>query len=151
LSHSNDKIYNLIASSCVTKSICFPDFDSTAKKCSAKVNKFILSLRLQLQLSYNWHFDVNDKEDPREGAKLFSVPDFIGDMCKAIASQIRGAVSAVSFDDFHKNSARIIKIAVFGVDDGRKPRDELRFVNNSLVVTSIDIRSVEPVDQVSIL
>ena len=82
-----------------------------------------------------------------EGAKLFSVPDFIGDMCKAIASQIRGAVSAVSFDDFHKNSARIIRIAVFGVDDGRKPRDELRFANNSLVVTSIDIRSVEPVDQ----
>jgi major vault protein len=60
--------------------------------------------RLQLQLSYNWHFDT----DPKEGAKLFSVPDFIGDMCKAIASQIRGAVSAVSFDDFHKNSARCL-------------------------------------------
>jgi major vault protein len=103
--------------------------------------------RLQLQLSYNWHFAVKDKNDPIEGSKLFSVPDFIGDMCKAIASQIRGAVSAVSFDDFHKNSARIIRIAVFGVDEGRKPRDELRFTNNSLVVTSIDIRSVEPVDQ----
>lgn len=68
-------------------------------------------------------------------------------MCKAIASQIRGAVSAVSFDDFHKNSARIIRIAVFGIDEGRRPREELRFTNNSLVVTSIDIRSVEPVDQ----
>lgn len=103
--------------------------------------------RLQLQLSYNWHFAVKDKADPNEGIKLFCVPDFIGDMCKAIASQIRGAVSAVSFDDFHKNSARIIRIAVFGLDEGKRPRDELRFNNNSLVVTSIDIRSVEPVDQ----
>ena len=103
--------------------------------------------RLQLQLSYNWHFDCPDPNSQEEGAKLFCVPDFIGDMCKAIASRIRGAVSAVSFDDFHKNSARIIKLAVFGVDEGRTPREELRFTANSLVVTSIDIRSVEPVDQ----
>ncbi len=105
--------------------------------------------RLQLQLSYNWHFDVKaDEADQTEAGKLFCVPDFVGDMCKAIASRIRGAVSAVSFDDFHKNSARIIKVAVFGVDDGgRSPREELRFSANNLVVTSIDIRSVEPVDQ----
>ncbi len=104
--------------------------------------------RLQLQLSYNWHFDVKDsRDDEAEAEKLFCVPDFIGDMCKAIASRIRGAVSAVSFDDFHKNSARIIKVAVFGVDDGRVINQELRFSANNLVVTSIDIRSVEPVDQ----
>jgi hypothetical protein len=36
--------------------------------------------------------------------------------------------------------SRIIRIAVFGVDEGRKPRDELRFATNNLVVTSIDIR-----------
>ncbi len=105
--------------------------------------------RLQLQLSYNWHFDVKpDEIDQVEAGKLFCVPDFVGDMCKAIASRIRGAVSAVSFDDFHKNSARIIKVSVFGVGDGgRSPKDELRFSANHLVVTSIDIRSVEPVDQ----
>ena len=104
--------------------------------------------RLQLQLSYNWHFDsAKAFESQEEAAKLFCVPDFIGDMCKAIASRIRGAVSAVSFDDFHKNSARIIKLAVFGVEDGRSPKDELRFEANHLIVTSIDIRSVEPVDQ----
>ena len=34
--------------------------------------------------------------------KLFSVPDFVGDACKAIASRIRGAVAGVQFDDFHK-------------------------------------------------
>ncbi|TRY68249.1 hypothetical protein TCAL_04082 [Tigriopus californicus] len=103
--------------------------------------------RLQLQLSYNWHFEVKDKNNQDEGAKLFCVPDFVGDMCKAIASRIRGAVSGVSFDNFHKNSAGIIKLAVFGVDEGMKPNEELRFPANNLVVTSIDIRSVEPVDQ----
>ena len=45
---------------------------------------------------------------------LFSVPDFVGDAAKAIASRIRGAVAGTQFDDFHKNSAQIIRAAVFG-------------------------------------
>ena len=57
-----------------------------------------------------------------EAAKLFCVSDFIGDMCKAIGSRIRGAVSSVSFDDFHKNSARIIKVHKINKDDILKDR-----------------------------
>ncbi len=34
--------------------------------------------------------------------KIFSVPDFVGDACKAIASRVRGTVAGVQFDDFHK-------------------------------------------------
>ena len=47
------------------------------------------------------HFEVGDKST-KDAAKLFSVPDFVGDACKAIASRIRGAVAGVQFDDFHK-------------------------------------------------
>ncbi|CAG5128778.1 unnamed protein product, partial [Candidula unifasciata] len=57
--------------------------------------------RLSLQLAYNWNFAISEKT-PEEAAKLFSVPDFIGDACKAIASRVRGAVAQVQFDDFHK-------------------------------------------------
>jgi len=104
--------------------------------------------RLQIELSFNWHFDIKDKNNPVEAAKLFCVPDFIGDMCKAIGSRIRGAVSAVSFDNFHKHSAKIITHAVFGIDDKTKEaKEELRFPANNLVVTSIDVKSVEPSDQ----
>ncbi|XP_011789041.1 PREDICTED: major vault protein [Colobus angolensis palliatus] len=113
--------------------------------------------RLQLQLAYNWHFEVNDRKDPQEMAKLFSVPDFVGDACKAIASRVRGAVASVTFDDFHKNSARIIRTAVFGFEtseakgpDGMalpRPRDRAVFPQNGLVVSSVDVQSVEPVDQ----
>lgn len=46
--------------------------------------------RLQLQLAYNWHFELKNRNDPAEAAKLFSVPDFVGDACKAIASRVRG-------------------------------------------------------------
>lgn len=105
--------------------------------------------RLQLLLAYNWHFDVaslrKDRGEQQSGdeiTRLFCVQDFVGDMCKVIASKIRGAVSSVSFDDFHKNSARIITAAVFP-----EAAKELRFSANALVVTSIDIQSVEPVDQ----
>ncbi|KAM9584229.1 major vault protein isoform 2-T2 [Trichechus inunguis] len=108
--------------------------------------------RLQLQLAYNWHFELSDRKDPQETAKLFSVPDFVGDACKAIASRVRGAVASVTFDDFHKNSARIIRTAVFGFEtlDGKdlpQPRDRAVFPQNGLVVSSVDVQSVEPVDQ----
>lgn len=103
--------------------------------------------RLQLQLSYNWHFEVKSREDPADAAAFFSVPDFVGDACKAIASRIRGAVASVQFDDFHKNSNRIICSAVFGFDQKLAVRSCLRFDQNSLVISSVDIQSVEPVDQ----
>jgi major vault protein len=102
--------------------------------------------RLQLQLSYNWSFLV-DKTDPADATKIFSVPDFVGDMCKAVASRVRGAVAQVQFDDFHKNSARIIRASVFGLDEDGKVRDSFTFPNNNLSITSIDIQSAEPVDQ----
>ncbi|XP_075302186.1 major vault protein isoform X2 [Opisthocomus hoazin] len=101
--------------------------------------------RLQLQLAYNWHFEV--PEDPKALGRLFSVPDFVGDACKALASRVRGAVAAVTFDDFHKNSNRLICSAVFGFDEAGRLREKLRFAPNGLVVTSVDIQSVEPVDQ----
>ena len=87
-----------------------------------------------------------DKNDAG-GAKLFSVPDFIGDACKAIASRIRGAVASVKFDDFHKNSAKIIRSSVFGLDEKAKVRERFTFPANNLNITSVDIQSVEPVDQ----
>jgi len=102
--------------------------------------------RLSLRLSYNWHFDVASLKDT-EKSKIFSVPDFVGDACKAIASRVRGAVAAVSFDSFHKNSADIIKAAVFGTEEDGSPRNSLKFNANNLVITNIDIQSVEPVDQ----
>ena len=54
---------------------------------------------------YFWyrHFEV-DKTNPDDAAKIFSVPDFVGDACKAIASRVRGTVAGVQFDDFHKVS-----------------------------------------------
>ncbi|KAL2766240.1 major vault protein isoform 3, partial [Daubentonia madagascariensis] len=103
------------------------------------------------------HFELSDRKDPEEAAKIFSVPDFVGDACKAIASRVRGAVASVTFDDFHKNSARIIRTAVFGFEtseakgpDGMalpRPRDRAIFPQNGLVVSSVDVQSVEPVDQ----
>ncbi|XP_035253423.1 major vault protein [Anguilla anguilla] len=103
--------------------------------------------RLQLQLSYNWHFDITPQADATQAATLFAVPDFVGDACKAIASKIRGAVASVQFDDFHKNSNRIICSAVFGFDEKLAVRSSMRFGQNGLVISSVDIQSVEPVDQ----
>ncbi len=102
--------------------------------------------RLQLRLSYNWYFDV-DKNNQEVAAKLFQAPDFVDTACKAIASRVRGAVAGVPFDEFHRNSARIIRQAVFGIDEESHIRDELRFRTNNLVIFNVDIQSVEPVDE----
>lgn len=75
------------------------------------------------------------------------MPDFVGDACKAVASRIRGAVAGVQFDDFHKNSAKIIRTSVFGLDENLKIRNKFTFPANNLNITSVDIQSVEPVDQ----
>jgi len=98
--------------------------------------------RLSLKLSYNWYFEV-DKEDP---SKIFSVPDFVGDACKAIASLVRGAVATETFDNFHKKSADIIRDSVFGREDDGGFKNRFVFTQNNLVITNIDIQSVEPVD-----
>ncbi|KAG7214980.1 hypothetical protein INR49_022913 [Caranx melampygus] len=117
--------------------------------------------RLQLQLSYNCKrlskprtepiictaLDIKSPADSADAAALFSVPDFVGDACKAIASRVRGAVASVQFDDFHKNSNRIICSAVFGFDEKMAVRPTLCFSQNNLVISSVDIQSVEPVDQ----
>jgi len=100
---------------------------------------------LALQLSYNWHFQTN-KASEEEAHKLFSVPDFVGDSCKAIASRVRGCVASSTFDEFHRNSARIIRSAVFGLDEHQKVNSNLTFSANGLFITNIDIQSVEPVD-----
>jgi major vault protein len=99
--------------------------------------------RLSLKLSYNWYFEI-DQANP---SKIFSVPDFVGDACKAIASRVRGAVATETFDNFHKKSADIIRDAVFGRDEETdQVRNRFVFTQNNLVVTNIDIQSVEPVD-----
>lgn len=99
--------------------------------------------RLRLTLSYNWYFEIVKKD---EASKIFSVRDFTGDACKAMGSRVRGAVSGVTFDVFHKNSIKIIRASVFGINKEGKVGDEFRFKSNNLVITNIDVQSVEPVD-----
>lgn len=101
--------------------------------------------RLRLTLSYNWHFDV-DRTDTSSEGKIFSVRDFTGDACKAMGSRVRGAVSGVTFDVFHKNSIKIIRASVFGMNKDGKVGDRFHFESNNLVITNIDVQSVEPVD-----
>lgn len=101
--------------------------------------------RLRLQLSYNWHFvkeSIKDKESQEKFSQaIFQVRDFVGDACKAIASRVRGAVAASAFDQFHKNSAHLIRSAVFGQTEDGKVRDFFFFSQNQLAITNIDIQS----------
>jgi major vault protein len=97
-----------------------------------------------LKLSYNWSFEV--KPEHADVEKIFSVPDFVGDACKAIASRVRGAVAGHSFDEFHKHSARLIRTAVFGLDEQGHVNDKFVFTQNKLAISNVDIQSVEPVD-----
>eukprot|EP01012_Entosiphon_sulcatum_P048881 TRINITY_DN6743_c0_g1_i1.p1 TRINITY_DN6743_c0_g1~~TRINITY_DN6743_c0_g1_i1.p1 ORF type:complete len:837 (+),score=148.49 TRINITY_DN6743_c0_g1_i1:513-3023(+) len=103
--------------------------------------------RLSLQLSYSWHFELAHG-DHENAKKIFNGSDFVGACCAAMASRIRGAVAAEPFDIFHKNSAKIIHAAVFGVDKATGAiRNTVFFPNNLLTITSVDIQSIECVDQ----
>jgi major vault protein len=126
--------------------------------------------RLKMQLSYNWHFKMNKGEtkttdkpsaksddpviikadDEDEAQTIFNVRDFIGDMCNQLASKVRAAVASVSFDEFHKTSAKLIRKSIFGVDERGKVRSEYFFKLNNLVVTNVDIQTVEPVEKTTL-
>jgi major vault protein len=56
-------------------------------------------------------------------------------------------VASVSFDFFHKNSESKIRETFFGLDENKNGRKQFLFTQNNLVITNIDIQSVEPVDQ----
>lgn len=77
---------------------------------------------------------------------VFSVRDFIGNICNTMASGVRGAVAATNFDEFHKASARIIRKSIFGLDAEGHIKNSLKFETNKLVINNVDIKSVEPVD-----
>jgi major vault protein len=102
--------------------------------------------RLKLQLCYSWKFEVIDKKDQKENSKLFTVNDFVGNACKTLAAKIRGAVSTVPFETFHKNSATIVKSAIFGVDDKGMTKNNYKFKSNNLVIINVDIQTQEPCD-----
>ncbi|XP_073239748.1 major vault protein-like [Porites lutea] len=101
--------------------------------------------RLKIKIAMNNFFEVERGNEDSEQA-IFSVPDYIGHACKSVASRIRGMVAQVPFDEFHRYSTSVIKKAVFGVDKDGKIKQRLRFDANQLVVTNIDIQSIEPVD-----
>jgi len=101
--------------------------------------------RLNITLTYNWNFRHN-KDDPKIHEKLFQVRDFIGDACKSLASRIRGAVSSVSFDEFHKKRKDYLQGAVFGSNPDGSPKSELTFPMNNFCITSVDVQNPEPVD-----
>lgn len=103
--------------------------------------------RLKLQLCYSWKFDVIDKLDHSENSKLFNVNDFVGDACKNLAAKIRGTVSGVTFEEFHKSSATLVRQAIFGSDERTNmTKSHLKFQANNLVIINVDIQAQEPCD-----
>ncbi|XP_067656927.1 major vault protein-like [Haliotis asinina] len=102
--------------------------------------------RLKIQIAFNNHFEYyrNDDESLKQ---MFAVPDFIGFACRQVGSRIRGAVALVPFDEFHRHSLQIIRTAVFGINPVNKQlRTHIRFSENNLVITNIDVQSIEPSD-----
>ena len=101
---------------------------------------------LSLILGPDFMTDIIQVETSDQCKSLFSVRDFIGDACKRISSRIRGIVSAVSFDNFHKNSTEIIQNAVHKKDEAGNILPFYIHANN-LYITSVDIQSIDPVEE----
>ncbi|XP_019860002.1 PREDICTED: major vault protein-like isoform X1 [Amphimedon queenslandica] len=101
--------------------------------------------RLKIAVSMNNEFRV-ERGNPESEAMLFSVPDFIGFACREVASKVRGKVASIPFEQFHKHSADIITAAVFGKNADGEVNKEVIFTANNLVITNIDIQSIEPID-----
>ena len=100
-----------------------------------------------LRLSFNSYFQVTDINNEKEAIPLLSVLHFVDDATKVIAAKICGALSGILFHDFHNNSVKIIRALFFGLNETKHVNEGLVFLQNNLVLTSIDIQSVEAVNQ----
>ena len=98
--------------------------------------------KLEVSISYNWHFRY-DEEDQSTLLKIMNASDFVGDAVRELNAKVVAEIASKSLDEFHKNSAQMIRTAVFG--EGK----EYFFPGNNLVITDADIRSVECVDKSS--
>ncbi|XP_022080631.1 major vault protein-like isoform X2 [Acanthaster planci] len=101
--------------------------------------------RLKVRIAFNNYFEFERGNKLSEEA-IFSVPDFIGFACRQVGSRIRGAVSRVRFDEFHRHSSKILQGAVFGFDADGNVKNRLKFKANHLVISNVDIQGIEPVD-----
>jgi major vault protein len=102
--------------------------------------------RLNLILSYQWKFAVN-REDQEDSKRVFNIPDFIGDMCNALAAKVRAAVAQQTYEQFHRQQAFYIRKAIFGTRKGNPDKindDGFTFQTNGLKVINVDIYSVSP-------
>jgi major vault protein len=102
--------------------------------------------RLVVTLSYSWRFNINQKNID-ECRKIFTVNDFVGDACKNLAARIRGAVSTVTFENFHNLCQNIVKSAIFGVDENGITKSMIKFESNNLIITNVDVQSYQPLDE----
>lgn len=102
---------------------------------------------LIIEVAYNWHFDVLRTDPFEKQRKIFSVRDCIGEMCSIMASRVRGAVAEMTLNQFHKNSARVIRSAVMGENDKRKINDKYLFENNLLAISNVDIKNILTKDE----
>ena len=103
--------------------------------------------KMLVNLSYNWHFEY-DRNDPDSLKKIFNVRDFIGDTCRELKSKVVADVASKTLDEFHKNSAKIIRASIFGMEHG-KVKDRYVFTTNNLVITNVDIKCIESSDKAS--
>ncbi len=103
--------------------------------------------KLLINISYNRYFEFN-KDDQESLKRIFSVRDFVGDACRELKSKVVAEVASKTLDEFHKNSARIIRSAIFGMKDGHVI-DEYKFNAYNLVINGVDIKSVESMDKKS--
>ena len=55
-------------------------------------------------------------------------------MCNLMASKVRAAVARNTFDTFHRESARVIRKAIFGEDERKHINDYFDFKQNRLRV-----------------
>lgn len=100
--------------------------------------------RLEIKLSFNWRFVLK----PEQPELIFNVRDFIGDMCKAMASKVRSTIANIPFEVFHKSSVEVIRKAIFGYNKETEQMNELvTFESNGVEIFNVDIQSIEPVDK----
>jgi major vault protein len=77
-----------------------------------------------------------------ESTKWFEVENYVKLLCDHVRSVLKGAVKKLSVEDFYKRAVDVVRDQILGKAAEGEPRAGMRFAENGMVVTDVEVLDV---------
>jgi major vault protein len=97
-----------------------------------------------VHVSLRYSLRVNFTGEP---TKWFEVENYVKLLCDHVRSVLKGAVKKISVEDFYKRAVDVVRDQILGKGGDGEPRAGMRFGENGMVVTDVEVLDVSIDDE----